>query len=825
MNPSTLEFSESDLGNVVIFQAVHDTEEPSVIQRSLTIVFGLHGTSQVRDVKQERLLHPSGIAVINPMTFYQVSCPPDAGVLCMHIAPSILKLAGWSNVTYLQCYEPDAASNNAQYMELRHRLAVLFRLYFQDTMSADLAEQALGLVSWMCRTFSVPFPEKASYSAEMLEHMQNILRTVQQDWREPLSLSVLSDRHHLSASYISHLFRKCLDVTFTEYLITLRLEHAHADLLETDRSITEIAYENGFKNVSAFIEYFKKQYGNTPSRYRRQYASSDKMPPKSPDLDDRREWIDTLMQYDALSSNNRHAAESAAIKRQITVDVTRPGKPLTHNWRRLVNIGYAQDGLSGIVQDQLRRAVREIGFTDLRFHGIFDDEMHIYHEQEDGSIWFNFTYADILFDFILSIGLTPFVELSYIPSKLCINKRKLFHRDSFIGMYADPLKWEALIQASISHWTKRYGLNRVLTWHFSIFSINYSLIFPYQLSSEEYYEMYQVTYRTIKSIDTRLQFGGVGGFVETLQAPHGVKDLLLYAQQNHIPPDFLTIQCYPHETTLLDKEFMHFSSSQHATPSVLSKDESFTRHSLQVYHNVAKECGLEDRPIFVEEWNSTLWQRDLSADTLYKACWLTKNILENYGEVLGYWLLSDYIEEWELPSGVFHGGYGLFTVNGIPKSGYQAMRLLTHVGDRCLSSGEGWFVSRTDDEIQIYLHHYCHYDSLYRYRYQKLTNPHDAYTVFQNKGNLQIHLELSGLHPGSYRMEARTLTRRNGSAYDKWLEIGAPDSLQLDDSQYIIETAQPEFELQECTTQGTLTIEAELKPHEVRMILMKRMYF
>lgn len=51
----------------------------------------------------------------------------------------------------------------------------------------------------------------------------------------------------------------------------------------------------------------------------------------------------------------------------------------------MVNIGYAHDGLIGSVQEQLRRAQKEIGFTYLRFHGIFDDDMHIYQENRG---WF-----------------------------------------------------------------------------------------------------------------------------------------------------------------------------------------------------------------------------------------------------------------------------------------------------------------------------------------------------------------------------------------------------------------------------------------------------
>ena len=80
------------------------------------------------------------------------------------------------------------------------------------------------------------------------------------------------------------------------------------------------------------------------------------------------------------------------------VPETQDGEPICQSWRQMVNIGYVHDGLIGSVQEQLRRAQKEIGFTYLRFHGIFDDDMHIYQENEDGSPWFNFAYADLLFE-------------------------------------------------------------------------------------------------------------------------------------------------------------------------------------------------------------------------------------------------------------------------------------------------------------------------------------------------------------------------------------------------------------------------------------------
>ena len=226
----------------------------------------------------------------------------------------------------------------------------------------------------------------------------------------------------------------------------------------------------------------------------------------------------------------------------------------------------------------------------------------------------------------------------------------------------------------------------------------------------------------------------------------------------------------------------------------------------------------------VEEWNSTLWQRDISGDTCYKAAWLIKNALQNYDQAqyLGYWLLTDFLDEWLVPGGVFHGGYGLFTINGIPKAGYQALRMLNRIGERKIASGEGWFVSRTENTIQVYLYHYCHYDALYRYRYQKLTDPHDAYKVFEMGGRLKIELELCGLDPGIYRQEIWTINRSAGSTFDKWLEMGAPGVMTPEDLKYLNDMAQPLCKIRDTDTVGTLRLQAELEPHEVRLITLKK---
>ncbi len=109
----------------------------------------------------------------------------------------------------------------------------------------------------------------------------------------------------------------------------------------------------------------------------------------------------------------------------------------------------------------------------------------------------------------------------------------------------------------------------------------------------------------------------------------------------------------------------------------------------------------------MDEWSSNIWQRDLCNDTCYKSAYLFKSIMENHDSYygLGYFSISDQLDEIAPAAEAFHGQVGLFTQNGIAKSAYRAMQLLrSRAGDKLIAKGSGYFITASEDEIQIFLH-------------------------------------------------------------------------------------------------------------------------
>ena len=94
-----------------------------------------------------------------------------------------------------------------------------------------------------------------------------------------------------------------------------------------------------------------------------------------------------------------------------------PPTPLRHAWEHTVGSGHAPLALRGDWQAQLRRCHEELGFRHVRFHGLLDDDMGTLICQNDEYLY-SFFNADQIWDFLLSIGMRPFVELSFMPRTL-----------------------------------------------------------------------------------------------------------------------------------------------------------------------------------------------------------------------------------------------------------------------------------------------------------------------------------------------------------------------------------------------------------------------
>jgi xylan 1,4-beta-xylosidase len=123
--------------------------------------------------------------------------------------------------------------------------------------------------------------------------------------------------------------------------------------------------------------------------------------------------------------------------------------------------------------NQLKKVQEDIHFSHIRGHGLFCDDMAIYHTYEENGVEkveYNFTYVDLVFDDYLSMGLKPFVELGFMPEQLASGNQTVFYWKGNVTPPSDYNKWSDLVTASINHWISRYGREEVITWPFEVWN-------------------------------------------------------------------------------------------------------------------------------------------------------------------------------------------------------------------------------------------------------------------------------------------------------------------------------------------------------------------
>lgn len=103
--------------------------------------------------------------------------------------------------------------------------------------------------------------------------MEEIRAYVDDNYAEPITLTSISERFHLSTPYLSRSFKKHTGQNLVSYITDRRMQAARHMLAESRVSITEIAFQVGYEDYSYFSNIFRRQHNISPREYQRQHGS------------------------------------------------------------------------------------------------------------------------------------------------------------------------------------------------------------------------------------------------------------------------------------------------------------------------------------------------------------------------------------------------------------------------------------------------------------------------------------------------------------------------------------------------------------------------
>ena len=377
-------------------------------------------------------------------------------------------------------------------------------------------------------------------------------------------------------------------------------------------------------------------------------------------------------------------------------------------WNECVGSGHGSLALREDWQQQLKFAHDKIGFSSVRFHGILDDDVGSVNGVND----YSFVNIDKIYDYLLSIDMKPYVEISFMPRDFASTSNTTFHYKGNISPPKDWNTWNDFIKQWMQHLIARYTIDVVSQWKFEGISSNYCLscnslfVMQYTVWNEpncgfyvtkgccgcdcpyydEYMELYANTATSIKSVNSKLNVGGPSTAMLCW-----IDEFLNETQSKSLPVDFVSTHLYPQSKIINETGVNGFYNALKIAGQKVSK--------------------YKDLKVYLSEFNSGLYKEAVdNHDTNYAASFMIFQAAKlqplisdyNYGW-LSYWTFTDIFEEGGFGSPPFHNEYGMMTIRGIQKPVFRALQLLKELGSTIAFNTSRLDANNDNSTVQCYL--------------------------------------------------------------------------------------------------------------------------
>jgi xylan 1,4-beta-xylosidase len=452
----------------------------------------------------------------------------------------------------------------------------------------------------------------------------------------------------------------------------------------------------------------------------------------------------------------------ATLQRIIAIDCNNIKGALNTQFKECIGAGRANEGLRADWQQQLAQVHRECGFRYIRMHGLLTDDMGVYKEDAKGNPEYNYQYVDLLYDYILSIGMKPFVELGFMPSALASGKKTIFWWRGNVTPPKDYDKWAALICNLVQHFTERYGENEVKSWYFEVWN-EPNLSGFWDGTQAEYFKLYRYTAQAIKAINKAYKIGG-----PATAGAAWVPEMIAFCHDTGLPLDFIATHTYGVKQGYLD-EFGNSGTVLDQNPMGVSGDILRSRRQI----DASAMPGLE---LHYTEWSSSYTPSDPMHDSYHQAAYILQKIKQvgNAANSMSYWVFTDIFEEAGPRFTPFHGGFGLLNYQGIKKPAYYAFSFLNKLGETELTNTDSasWACKNNRGGVQLLFWNFTNThpgDSVNNQVYYLRDLP------ARNKGEVKV--ELKGLKAGVYRLTVYKTGYKVNDAYASYLALGRPKQL------------------------------------------------
>lgn len=779
-----------------------------------SFIYLLSGSIRIQNEHETQILEKNDVFLIYPLKKYTISGNGDTMLLRVIFTREAIESGTGTWPKVIVCNS--VTDRQRDYKNIRSLLTMISNSYFSEETYAEtmLTSLSYQFIYYLCtyhieNTFTPDFCSENMFFSERNNELNTYISL---HYMEQLSLQKLATEIHLSPAYLSRLFHKQFGMTFSNYLNKVRFEHFVQDLVYTKLPIAEIAEANGFTNVSMLHRVFQETYHMTPSKYRNNYLQD------KPDLSKengalqpaKKEQMALFLNNKKGQVNNQSFNLAFPASQEVIVDFSNDKKTVCPPDRYMINLGYPEHLNYAAVHDQLRTAQSEIGFYYGRIEGIFDEKFLPWDEKKKS---FLFNSFDMDISMILSNHMKPYLEIGYsYKENVCELKP---------GSHGYRYCYLEQVTNFLHHCIVVYGIGEVSSWIFEI-----SIFQNYRTGTYEnindFVQRFSDTLKIFRLILPQAKVGGIN--LCTIFSSDLLKDILIKLKTKGECPDFISIQINPY----LFSENQENNEAKSTLRKFYTSDQDFVYKEVRTRRKVMRESGFSETPVFISQMSSDMACRQYMNDSCFQAAFLAKSVTDIIDEVdiIGFYQLSD-CSYMHLTGDFFLRGFnGIMSRNGIRKPSYFAIEFFRHMGNRLVSKGEDYLVTKKGKDVYtILLFNYIHINSFYREHVQEEIPPEKSEIIYKTPNTKTIFLLLDGMSNGNYKIATRRVNKEHGSIMDVWIANDHGDSLASDELQYFMDTVKPvrNWRKQVCTAHK-IKLQIQLRPFEVVFIELSLEY-
>ena len=338
--------------------------------------------------------------------------------------------------------------------------------------------------------------------------------------------------------------------------------------------------------------------------------------------------------------------------------------------------------------DELALVQKEIGFKYIRGHGLFSDDVAIYHEYDENGTTktvYNYTYIDRIIDSYIALGIRPYLELGFMPDKLASGTQTIFYWKGNTTPPKDYSVWTDMVVSLLRHLRSRYG-EEVLDWPIEVWNEPNLPGFWKDADMNEYFRLFRETFNAIKAYDGRFKVGGpaICGVRDELW----IRSFLEFCRDNGIKPDNITRHHYTVEFPEYQGEYGY---SKLEDPDMRIANLQTSRDIIDSFDE------FRGTPMHITEFSTSYIPRGVIHDTNLNAAYIAGQLsrLGDMNESYSYWTFGDVFEETGVPFTPFHGG--MVAAGCIPKPVFWTFAFFKKLksAEKCVLRDKNTIVMKT----------------------------------------------------------------------------------------------------------------------------------